>query len=91
MTTAKTKNEGPQFDEKLLQKAAGMDEKQLTAFVKAAKAERKKKKEEVKQNFSIAAGKVVLKFMKDIEGDKFPEDFKKEILTIKEKMLTVKI
>ncbi len=91
MTTAKTKNEGPQFDEKLIQKAAGMNEKELAAFIKLAKAERRKKKEEVKQNFAIATGKIVLKFMKDIEGGKFPEDFKKEILTIKEKMLTAKI
>ena len=34
-----TKNENHDFDEKLLQKAADMSEKDLAAFVKAARAE----------------------------------------------------
>jgi len=91
MTTGKEKNESQKFDQKLLQKAAEMSEKELAEFVKAAKAERKKKKDEVKQHFSNAAGKIVLKYMKDIEGDKFPEDFKIEILAIREKNLTTEI
>ena len=91
MTTGKEKNESEKFDQKLLQKAAEMSEKELTEFVKAAKAERKKMKDEAKQNFSNAAGKIVLKYMKDIEGGKFPEDFKNEMLAIRDKNLTTKI
>jgi transposase-like protein len=86
MTDTK-KKETETFDPKLLKKASDMSEKQLAEFVKAARAERKKRKDEKKKDFSIAAGKIVLKFIKDIEGDKFPEDFKKEILTIYDKFL----
>jgi ribosomal protein S25 len=83
----KTKDGNPVFDEKLIQKAADMSEKDLTAFVKAARAERKKKKDDMKQNFCIAAGKYILKILDDVNTDKFPEDFKKEIMAIHDKFL----
>lgn len=83
----KTKDENPIFDEKLIQKAADMTDKDLAAFVKAARAERKKKKDVMKQNFCIAAGKYILKILDDVKTDKFPEDFKKEIMAIHDKFL----
>jgi hypothetical protein len=83
----KTKDESPKFDTKLINAAADMSEKQLAEFVKVAKAERRKKKEELKQNFCIAAGKHIFKILNDIKTDKFPEDFKKEIMAIHDKFL----
>jgi len=75
------------FDEKLLQKASDMSEKELAEFVKAAKSARKKKKDEQKKSFSKAAGKIVLKHLKEIESGTMSEEFKNAILSTRDKFL----
>jgi hypothetical protein len=84
-----TKNENPEFDEKLLKKVSTLSDQDIAALVKAAKAEKKKKKAELKENFSKAAGKIVLKYLKDIERNNFPENFRKEVLSARDKILSL--
>jgi len=90
MTDVKKTKTPAAFDPQLLKRVSALSEDQLADFMKAAKQEIKKKKAEKKKSFEAAAGKIVIKFIKEIEGDKFPENFKKEILSIRDKIILSK-
>lgn len=76
------------IDQKLVKQVSDLSEKDIAALVKEAKAIKRKQMGELKNKFSKKAGKIVLKHIKDIKAGRFSDSFKKEILTLHEKVFS---